>query len=265
MTKKTLFLSLAAILFAVSSFRVISEDRDSNAVRILFIGNSLTSANDLPAMVAAIADSRGVDVIYDAYTPGGARLRHHASSKKVLRKLRKQSWDFVVLQEQSQWPGLEARHLSTGVFPYATRLVEESRKANPDTSLIFYMAMAHRNGDPANQHISSELLTYEGAQRRINRSYLKMAQDNQALVAPVGEAWWVVREEQPDIALYADNTHPNPSGTYLAACVFYATLFQSPCTGAAVPRQVTQPIAEFLQKTADDVVLKSGKRWDWRE
>ena len=99
----------------------------------------------------------------------------------------------------------------------------------------------------------------------VNRSYLTMAQDNQALVAPVGEAWWTVREEQPDIALYADNTHPNPTGTYLAACVFYATLFESPCTGAAVPRQVNQQVAEFLQKTADDVVLVSGQRWDWRE
>lgn len=265
MTTKTLFLSLTAILFAVAGLGAISANRDNNAVKILFIGNSLTSANNLPAMVAAIADSRGVDVIYEAFTPGGTRLRNHASNKNVLRKLRKQSWDFVVLQEQSQSPGFGARQLSTDVFPYARRLVEESKKANPDTSVIFYMTMAHRNGDPANKRVSSELLTYEGTQRRINRSYLKMAQDNQALVAPVGEAWRIVRQEQPDIALYADNTHPNPTGTYLAACVFYATLFQNPCTGAAVPRQVNQPIAEFLQRTADDVVLRSGKRWDWRE
>jgi hypothetical protein len=265
LTKNALLLSLTAILFAVAGLGAISASRDNNAVRILFIGNSLTSANNLPAMVAAIADSRGVDVIHDANTPGGARLLHHASNNNVLRILRKQSWDFVVLQEQSQFPGFETTQLSTDVFPYATRLVEESKKANPDTSLIFFMTMAHRNGDPANKHVSSELLTYEGMQRRINRSYIMMAQDNQALVAPVGEAWLIVREEQPDIALYADNTHPNPTGTYLAACVFYATLFQSPCTGAAVPRQVDQPIAEFLQKTADDVVLRSGKRWDWRE
>ncbi len=81
----------------------------------------------------------------------------------------------------------------------------------------------------------------------------------------MGEAWRTVREEQPDIVLYADNTHPNPTGTYLAACVFYVTLFQSPCSGAAIPRRVNQQIAAFLQKTADDVVLTSGIRWDWRE
>ncbi len=264
MTQRTLLLSLTAILFAVAGLGVISAERDTNAVRILFIGNSLTSANNLPAMIADIADSQGVDVIYDTHTPGGARLRNHASNKQVLRKLRERPWDFVVLQEQSQTPGFGDRQLARDLFPHATRLVEESKKANPGTSVIFYMTMAHRNGDPANQNVSPELLTYEGTQGRINRSYLKMARDNQSLVAPVGEAWWVVREERPELGLYADNTHPNPTGTYLAACVFYATLFQSPCSGAAVPRQVPQAIAEFLQKTADEVVLISGERWDWR-
>jgi hypothetical protein len=264
LTTKTLLLSLTAILFAVAGLGAVSVDRDGNAVRILFIGNSLTSANNLPAMVADIADLQGVEVIYGAHTPGGARLLHHASNRDVLRKLRQQSWDFVVLQEQSQWPGFGARQLSTDVFPYATRLVDEAKKANPGTSLVFYMTMAHRNGDPANQRVSSELLTYEGTQRRVNSSYLKMAQDNLALVAPVGEAWLMVREERPDIALYADNTHPNPTGTYLAACVFYATIFQSPCSGAAVPRPVNQSSAALLQKTADAVVLKSGTIWDWR-
>ncbi len=264
LTKKTLFLLLTAILFVVAGLRVISAGRDGDAVSILFIGNSLTSANNLPAMIEDIADSQGVNVTYGAHTPGGRRLRNHAADKNVLRKLRKQSWDFVVLQEHSQTPGFGARQLSRDLFPYATRLVEESRKANPDTRVIFYMTMAHRNGDPANKRVSSELLTYEGTQRRINRTYLTMARDNRALVAPVGEAWRIVRRERPEIALYADNTHPNPSGTYLAACVFYATLFKSPCTGASVPRRVKGSIAKYLQKTADDVVLKSGKRWDWR-
>ena len=260
-----LLLSLIALLFAAAGLGALSDSRDNNAVRILFIGNSLTAANNLPAMIADIADSRGAGVIYEAHTPGGTRLRNHASSKKVLSKLRQQSWDFVVLQEQSQSPGFGDRQLSRDVFPYATRLVEESKKANPDTSVIFYMTMAHRNGDPQNQNVSPELLTYEGTQRRINRSYLTMAEDNQALVAPVGEAWRIVREERPDVVLYADNVHPNPTGTYLAACVFYATLFQSPCSGAAVPRQVNKQIAAFLQKTADDVVLRSAEIWDWRE
>ncbi len=260
-----LFILLAAILAVVVGLGVAPTARDEGAVRILFIGNSLTSANNLPAMIANIAQSQGINVIHDAHTPGGAKLRNHATNKDVLRKLAERSWNFVVLQEQSQTPGFGDGQLSRDLFPHAARLVEEARKANPDAGLAFYMTMAHRNGDPTNQRVSSELLTYEGTQGRINRTYLKMAQDNRALVAPVGEAWRIVREERPDIDLYADNTHPNPAGTYLAACVFFATLFEKPCSGAAVPRRVDPSIAAFLQKTADDVVLASGERWDWRD
>ena len=262
---KTLLLSLVAILIAVAGFGAASAGRDDNTVRILFIGNSLTSANNLPAMVTVIAHSRGVKLVYDSHTPGGARLIHHAASAAVLRKLQKQSWDFVVLQERSQSSEFAVAQLSTDVFPYATRLVEQSRKANRHTSVIFYMAMARRNGDPANRHVSSQLFSHGGMQERINESYLQMAQDNQALVAPVGEAWRIVREERPEIALYGDDTHPNPTGTYLTACVFYATLFQQPCAGAAIPRQLEPSIAIYLQRTADHVVLYSGRRWDWRE
>ena len=87
MTKKTLLLSLTVILIVVAGLGAISAVRDHNAIKIPFIGNSLTSANNLPAMVAAIADSQDIRVTYDTHTPGGARLLHHASNKDVLRKL----------------------------------------------------------------------------------------------------------------------------------------------------------------------------------
>lgn len=263
--KKIIFLSLVAVLLAFVSVETAYTSRDGDTVRVLFIGNSLTAANNLPAMVAAIAKSRGDKLIYVAHTPGGASLSRHAASRDVLEKLRQQAWDFVVLQEQSQLPGFSTRQLAKAVFPHATRLAEETKKANSHTSVVFYMAMAHRNGDPANKKVSSELLTFEGAQRRINKTYLAMAQQNRALVAPVGVAWQAVRKKYPEIALYADDVHPNPTGTYLAACVFYATLFQSPCTGAAVPRGVNKTTAESLQTTADEVVLNPGSSWDWRE
>jgi len=263
--KKILFLALVAVAVAVASFDTAFSSRDGETVRVLFIGNSLTSANNLPAMVAAIAKSHGDKLIYAAHTPGGARFSQHAASRDVLEKLRQQDWDFVVLQEQSQLPGLGTRLLAKAVYPPAAYLVEETRKANVQTSVVFYMTMAHRNGDPANKKTASELLTFEGAKRRINRTYMNLAQQNQALVAPVGVAWREARKKYPENSLYADDVHPNPTGTYLAACVFYATLFQNPCTGAAVPRGINPAAAEPLQNTADKVVLNPGSSWDWRE
>ena len=263
--KKTLCIALAAILLALAGFYQASIHGNDRTVRVLFIGNSLTAVNNLPGMVADIAKSHGHKMIYDSYTPGGARLAQHASSANVLQKLKEQPWDFVVLQEQSQFPGFSRKQLSTDVFPYAKRLAEEAKKTHYHTSVVFYMTMARRNGDPANKHVSSELLTYEGMQERVNRCYLEMAKDNHALIAPVGEVWKTIRKRSADLALYSDDIHPNKTGTYLAACVFYATFFRSPSTGSSVPRQVNRATAESLQKVVDRIVLRAGGRWDWRK
>jgi hypothetical protein len=263
--KKTLFLALAVILIGFAGFHLTSIHGDDRTVKVLFIGNSLTSANNLPGMVANIAKSHGYKMVYESYTRGGARLAHHASDTNILQKLKEQPWDFVVLQEQSQFPGFAHKQLTTEVFPYAKRLSKAAKKAHQHTSVVFYMTMARRNGDPDNKHVSSELLTYEGMQERVNGCYLEMAMDNHALVAPVGELWKTIRERRPDLALYSDNIHPNITGTYLAACVFYATFFQSPSTGSSVPREVNRSIAQPLQELVDRIVLDEGERWDWRE
>ncbi len=263
--KKTLCIALVAILLAFAGFYLTSIHGNVRTVRVLFIGNSLTAVNNLPGMVADIAKSHGYKMIYDSYTQGGARLAQHASNANVLQKLKEQPWDFVVLQEQSQFPGFSHKQLSTDVFPYAKRLAEAAKKAHRHTSVVFYMTMARRNGDPANRQVSSELLTYEGMQTRVNWCYLEMAKNNHALIAPVGEVWKRIHKQSPDLNLYSDDTHPNKTGTYLAACVFYATFFRSPSTGSSVPRQVNLVTAQSLQKVVDRIVLSEGERWDWRE
>lgn len=260
-------ITLALVIFPGCYSTSVSNHTDVNptdAVRVLFIGNSLTDFNNLPGMVADIAESHGHTIIYDSYTPGGARLVQHASNIDVLKKFMEQPWTFVVLQEQSQFPGFSYEQLSTDVFPYAKRLSEAIKKANSETSVVFYMAMARRNGDPDNAHISSELLTYEGMQKRVNNAYLEMAKQNKALIAPVGEVWRRVRQQNPDIDLYSDDVHPNVMGTYLAAAVFYATFFQSPSLGSAVPDSIDSKTAGYLQSAVDAVVLGAEEKWNWR-
>jgi hypothetical protein len=263
--RKALFIVFSTILIALVGFHLASIHGNDRTVKVLFIGNSLTSANNLPGMVANITKSHGYKMVYDSNTRGGARLAHHASNTNVLQKLKEHPWDFVVLQEQSQFPGFSHKQLSTDVFPYAKRLSEAAKKANKHTSVVFYMTMARRNGDPDNKHVSPELITYEGMQERVNRCYLEMAMDNHALIAPVGEIWKTIRERRPDLDIYSDNIHPNMTGTYLAACVFYATFFGSPTTGSSVPHSVNPASAEFFQTVVDGIVLNEGERWDWRE
>jgi len=260
-------LSLVSISFTIVFvvFVFITAHGNENKVKVLFVGNSLTSANNLPKMVADISRSHGYKIIYDFHTPGGARLANHASNPIVLRKIQSESWDFVVFQEQSQYPGFSKRQLARDVFPHARRLTEMVRNANPRSDVVFYMTMARRNGDPANKNVSPELLTYEGMQDRVNRCYLEMGKRNNGLIAPVGAVWRLVRDEKPDLQLYRDNVHPNIYGTYLAACVFFTTLWGESSTGSTIPEGVDRASALYIQEIADRMVLEQIQEWDWRQ
>ena len=142
--RKTFLAVFVAITIAFTGCFSVSEPANTQTIRVLFIGNSLTFGNNLPGMIADIAESHGNEMIYDVYTQGGARLAQHASNIDILVKLREQLWDFVVLQEQSQYPGFSPSQLSTDVFPHAKRLAEAIKRAHQDASVVFL----HDHGTP---------------------------------------------------------------------------------------------------------------------
>ena len=218
-----LFILPLILLLALSAARAAGAETKT---RVLFIGNSLTFANDLPGMIVQLAKSRNHVMEYEMNAPGGYRFSQHASDPNTLAKINEGNWDFVVLQEQSQLPAFSEEQVKRDVYPFAARLCRIIRKANPRVKIVFYETMAKKNGDPQNLAISPELATYAGMQKRINYSYGVMARANKALLAPVGLAWADSRREHPSLELYADETHPNQTGTYLAASVFYSVFFR---------------------------------------
>ncbi|MEH6524929.1 MAG: DUF4886 domain-containing protein [Sneathiella sp.] len=249
----------AYVIYTISSSELEEE------TRVLFIGNSLTYANDLPKMISEIADAGGRKMNYQSVTPGGHRLIQHAKSNHVMEEMADRPWDFIVLQEQSQYPGFGEKQLKKYVFPPAAKLVEMARRSNPTAIVVFYMTMARKKGDPGNAHISSELKSYGGMQKRVNKTYLRLAKSNKADVAPVGEVWETFRLKYPRIELYSDDIHPNRIGSYLAACVFFSTFFELPCTNTGIPKNVPKPIAESIQIIADKVMFSTGSKWQWKQ
>ena len=193
-----------------------------------------------------MAKARGHSLECDMHAPGGYKLSQHATDAALKEKINKGTWDFVVLQEQSQLPALGERWL-TDVFSNATKLCQSIRQANPKSQVAFYMTMAKKNGDPDNAPYVPEVAIYEGMQERLTKSYTTMAQQNNALLIPAGTIWKNVRADKPAIELYADITHPNMTGTYLVACAFYAVLFKDTPVGLTHPKQVGTDIATYLQ------------------
>ena len=210
-------------LFALSSFAsLVSAQRPP--IRVLFIGNSYTYYNNLPAIVAELASAGKVAVEIEMVAPGGYTLRDHWE-KGARERLSSGHWDYVVLQDQSTL-GVgylvdgRARVASDERFkPWAARWVEAIRAAG--ATPVFFLTWARRD-TPEDQ-------------AALTRAYVQAASAGRARLAPVGIAWTKVRKDHPAIVLFQDDgSHPSPAGSYLAACSIYATLFGKSPVGLPV-------------------------------
>ncbi|NVK28500.1 MAG: T9SS type A sorting domain-containing protein [Flavobacteriia bacterium] len=252
--KKTYLLSLVAWMFVVVAH--------GQTQRVLFIGNSYTNANNLPQLVADVASSLGDTLIHDKNTPGGYTLQSHSTDQTTLNKIALGTWDYVVFQEQSQRPSFPPSQVATEVLPYASALSNAVRGANACTEVMFYMTWGRENGDQSNCASYPPICTYTGMQNRLRSSYLLMGQQNSAEVSPVGAVWRDVRTNYPSINLYtADESHPNLTGSYLAALTFYASIFHKPVTGAWLPSGVSPAEASSIQMQVNSTVFDSLGVW----
>lgn len=182
--------------------------RNNQAPRkILFIGNSYTYYNDLDVVLKKLAMSAKLPVKLQTarLVKGGAALQDHYTDPKTAAMIAKVQWDLIVLQEQSTLPVQNP----PAFFEYAQKLEAqiEQRGAKP----VFYMTWARQQ--------KPEMI------EPLDQAYTRMGRQLDAFVAPVGLAWEASLKAHPDIRLYdEDGSHPNLNGTYLTACVFYATL-----------------------------------------
>ena len=208
--------ALLLCLIAVSCQRT-----PTRTIRVLFIGNSYTYVNNLPAVFAALArDGNQAVVKTQIVAPGGWFLKTHWEQGDARRLLSQGKWDYVVLQEQSLLGSVVERdgqlHIGNDHFfhPYAVMWVRAIKDAG--ATPVLYLTWAHKP-TPEDQAI-------------LNDAYERVAGEEQAVVAPAGLAWARIREQHPEIDLFQpDGSHPSPAGTYLAACAFYAAIFrQSP-------------------------------------
>ncbi|MFK7797210.1 MAG: PKD domain-containing protein [Aureispira sp.] len=249
---------ISIVLITLSCLRLTAQGRK----RVFFIGNSYTYANNLPQVLSNIATSFGDTVIHASSTPGGAQLVQHVTNTNTLNGIRQGNWDVVVIQEQSQKPSFGDAQVATDVYPYAAQLNDSIAYYNPCAETAFYMTWGRQNGDAQNCPFLPALCTFEGMNARLRRAYLRMALDNQAIAAPVGAVWKMVRDSLPSINLYtADGSHPSRAGTYLAACTFYATIFRRGVTGSSYYGNVPMADAQQIQQLVDHVVLDSLSNW----
>src|SRR5262245_12819629 len=182
------------------------------SMKVLFIGNSFTARNNLPGLIAQLAATRGKIMQHDLISAGGASLRAHWNAGEALRAIKGGHYDYVVLQEQSTLPIKNAKRMHENV-----RLFDEAIKA-AGAKTVLYMTWARRHAPES--------------QQAITEAYAGIGGELGATVVPVGVAWQRFLREYDQPALYdKDQSHPTLAGSYLAACVFLAVLFQDSPVG----------------------------------
>ncbi len=222
-----MFRTLAALLLALlTTLPLFAKKEAAEEVSALFIGNSYTYVNDLPSILRSLATEKGRKLRVDSYTKGAATLMEfmtgpeHARCRELVRQGK---FDYVILQDQSQTPYFTPER----TLDYGRQWCELAKQAG--ATPVLFITWAHAQPDKKGHF---EPIT--GMQEGLTTTYCRLAEATGAKVAPVGEAWkrWHRHKKHGDTPLHdSDGSHPNPLGSYLAACVIYATLFNETPVG----------------------------------
>ncbi len=204
--KRLHWLALVALLgLALVAGLARAADAPTNArpLRVLFIGNSQTSTNDLPAFVAEVAKAAKFKIEYRTIAPSAVTLEGNWNRGSARGSLLGGHWDAVVLQ---QGPSVLPESRANLCF-YAKAFADEAREWGVRPYLLMVWP---RRG--------SEL-------PEVVDSYASAAAGAEAGLLPGGAAWGAAVRRAPTLPLYAwDGIHPGRMGTYLAALVVYAGL-----------------------------------------
>lgn len=173
-------------------------------VRILFVGNSLTSTGDIPARLQKLATAMGRKATVEMAAYSDFSLEDHWRDGRALAAIRK-GWDIVVLQQgPSSQPDSREQ-----LVEYSKRFAKPIREAGAKPALYMVWPPQNRGADfPA-----------------VIGAYRAAASAVDGTIFPVGEAWLRALGADKRIRLYSDSIHPASLGQDLAVLTIYLTVF----------------------------------------
>ncbi len=226
--------------------------------RILFVGNSFTYYNDslhkhVGALLRAAGRHEAGKTSLRAMTISGARLAEHLPGLAGI--VTPGRWDMVIMHGYSNGPiQADTAPAFQDAASQASALVAKSG-ATP----AFLMTWAYKD--------QPEMTA------ALNQAYTRAGNDNDALVIPVGQAFARAMSKAPEIELYSPDIlgfdarddavnirykkvlkHPSLAGTYLAACVVYASIYGESPVGLVYGAGLPAADARKLQEIASKVV-----------
>jgi hypothetical protein len=174
-------------------------------IRILFVGNSHTTGHDLPNLVCKMIQFQQPEKAVRSRVVSVAFLEDAARNPELKHEIASRRWNVVVLQAQ--------KISMSGRFDYSRKEgIDIAKQAKDTGAAVYFFSEWARRG-------------VEDEGRRTEKIYQAMAEAAGGFVVPIGAAWDLAFDEQPDLTLHeADGNHESALGTFLTACVLTGQL-----------------------------------------
>ena len=258
---KIFFYQAIILLTIVSCSKSVMDD----SLKILFIGNSYTYYNSSPELFKALVNERfpNKTVNIQLVSQGGMTLKRHWEDGRALEAIKSNTWDYVILQEQSK--------LGMGIiidddfyfgqtehfYEYARKFDAEIKKSGAKTAFFMTWSVKQK---PEEQVI-------------LTHAYSTIAKELNAILIPVGLVWDNVRTKNQFNLYNMDGSHPSAYGSYLVATSVFSSLLDEDPSGLTgvisglklssrgVPDLASQPLVNInktdalaIQKVSWEVV-----------
>lgn len=262
----------------------------SQAEDLLLLGNSYTQYNDLEELVAQLFDAGlGREHSAQRLSSGGLTFAEHLSRVEGSNAAwadqlgdTKATHGWVFLQEQSQIPGFP-EHNSYVVDSVAAAAGLNAAAQAHGAQTVFTMTWGRREGDSTNPDRYPD---YQTMQDLLTEGYLRYVETTSTTarptwVAPAGLAFSLAHADTAAATgdalatdglfwqLYSDDgSHPSMAGSYLTACVIYATVTGNDPTALSVaPAELESDTAAALRDLARRTVFEEtdSLHYPWEE
>ena len=172
-------------------------------MKLLFIGNSHTYVNSVPAIVRTLLEQTGTKTHVTMIALGGKTLDYQADRKMTQFNIQHGEYDVMIAQDRASV--FEPRLFFEG----AEKLRKEAEASN--TKMLLYMPWALRDN--------------RKAQAEMTETYLEFARRHSIPIAAAGEVFGRLLQHHPaDLLYHPDGNHATFVGSYVAALTVFYTL-----------------------------------------
>tara|TARA_R110002124_G_scaffold227889_1_gene393229 strand:- start:136698 stop:137447 length:750 start_codon:yes stop_codon:yes gene_type:complete len=210
---------------------------NSNIVKILFIGNSLTFFNDgIDSHVNGFYNNGDevVPTVIDRAASPGFSLANHLNSAATQNAINSEDWDYVILQENGVVATTDPDEMIASLTAFKD-ILHTTR-----AEVFLFMTWAYE-GEP---QMTDQLYTI----------YSEASTITGYKIVPVGLGWRDFQQENNGINLLGpDGVHPSLEGTFFASAMFFKAISNqdinsNPYRTSLTPQKATY-IKEFVTQS----------------